>query len=309
MKKTLLLIIILAFIILFNAFYIIDETEQVIITQFGKPVGNAKLNSGLNSKIPFIQKVHYFDKRILEWDGDAKQIPTSDKRYIWLDTFSRWKIVDPLKFYETTRIEANAHSRLDDIISGTTRDVISSNPLIEIVRNTNREMKFSSDFQQAQETDEFIKVIKTGRAKIAHQIYLMAKDKVKDYGIQLIDVKIKRVNYVQEVREKVYERMISERNKIAAKYRSEGEGKAAEILGKMQKELQIIQSDAYKQAETIKGKADAEAIKIYADAYNKAPNFFEFLKTMEAYQKTIKEKNVLIMSTDSDFYKFLKKAK
>ena len=305
--KIILLIVIVVFAL--NMFYTLDERDQAIITQFGNPVGGAIKQAGLHFKMPFIQKVHKFDKRILEWDGQKKQIPTLDKRYIWIDTFSRWRIVDPLLFYQTVRNETFAQSRLDDIISGTTRDVISSNPLIEIVRNSNREMKFSSDFQQAQETVEFVKTIKTGREKIQHQIYLMAKDKVKDYGIQLIDVKIKRVNYVQEVRNKVYERMISERNKIAAKYRSEGEGKAAEILGKMQKELQIIQSDAYKQAETIKGKADAEAIKIYANAYNKDPNFFEFLKTMEAYKSSIKDKDVIIMSTDSDFYKYLKKVR
>ncbi len=307
--KTKLIVLIIILVAIFNMFYTLDEREQAIITQFGNPIGGPIKNAGLHFKTPFIQKVHKFDKRILEWDGQKKQIPTLDKRYIWIDTFSRWRIIDPLVYYQTVRNETFAQSRLDDIISGTTRDVISSNPLIEIVRNTNREMKFSSDFQQAQETDEFVKVIKTGRAKIAHQIYLMARDKVKDYGIELIDVKIKRVNYVQEVRDKVYERMISERNKIAAKYRSEGEGKAAEILGKMQKELQIIQSDAYKQAETIKGKADADAIKIYANAYNRDPNFFEFLKTMETYETTIKDKNVIIMSTDSDFYKYLKKAK
>ena len=307
--KTKLIVLIIILVAIFNMFYTLDEREQAIITQFGNPIGGPIKNAGLHFKTPFIQKVHKFDKRILEWDGQKKQIPTLDKRYIWIDTFSRWRIIDPLVYYQTVRNETFAQSRLDDIISGTTRDVISSNPLIEIVRNTNREMKFSSDFQQAQETDEFVKVIKTGRAKIAHQIYLMAKDKVKDYGIELIDVKIKRVNYVQEVRDKVYERMVSERNKIAAKYRSEGEGKAAEILGKMQKELQIIQSDAYKQAETIKGKADADAIKIYANAYNRDPNFFEFLKTMETYETTIKDKNVIIMSTDSDFYKYLKKAK
>ncbi len=307
--RTKLIVLIALVIILTNMFYTLDEREQAIITQFGNPKGGPIKNAGLHFKIPFIQKVHKFDRRILEWDGQKKQIPTLDKRYIWIDTFSRWKIVDPLLYYQTVRNETFAQSRLDDIISGTTRDVISSNKLIDIVRNTNREMKFSSDYQQAQETDETIKKIQTGREKIEHQIYLMAKDQVKDYGIKLIDVKIKRVNYVEEVRTKVYERMISERNKIAAKYRSEGEGKAAEILGKMQRELQIIQSDAYKQAETIKGKADADAIKIYANAYNKDPNFFEFLKTMESYQNTIKDKNILIMSTDSDFYKYLKKIK
>ena len=310
MKRSFLIILTLAFIILFNAFYIIDETEQAIITQFGKPVGEAKLNAGLNFKIPFIQKVHYFDKRILEWDGDAKQIPTSDKRYIWLDTFSRWKIVDPLKFYETTRVEANAHSRLDDIISGTTRDVISSHKLIDIVRSTNREMLFTNEYQPSSfGEDNKIAKIEKGRDAIAQLIYENSLNKISEYGIKLINVEIKRLNYNKEVQSKVFDRMVSERNKIAAQYRSEGEGKSAEILGRMQKELDQIESEAYQKAQETKGKADAEAIKIYANAYNKDPDFYEFMKTLETYEQTIGETNTLILSTDSDYFKYLKQVK
>ncbi len=310
MKKLhifLIIIFLVALVVLFNAFYIIDERQQAIITQFGKPIGGAIQDAGLHIKIPFFQKVHYFDKRILEWDGDAKQIPTSDKRYIWLDTFSRWQIVDPLKFYETTRYEYNAHSRLDDIISGITRDVISSNKLLELVRSSNREMSFTSEYSDSKLEDESKEKITNGRQAIADSIFAHAKVKVAEYGINLIDVRIKRLNYNQEVQAKVFERMISERNKIAAKYLSEGKGNSSEILGKMQRELDQIQSVAYRKAQEIKGKADAAAINIYANAYNKDPEFYEFLKTLETYEKTIDNKNTIIMTTDSDYYKFLKK--
>jgi len=310
MKKLhiiLILISLLVIIVLFNAFYIVDERQQMIITQFGKPVGEAIKDAGLHIKVPFIQKVHYFDKRILEWDGDAKQIPTSDKRYIWLDTFSRWQIVDPLKFYETTRYEGNAHSKLDDIISGITRDVISSNRLLEIVKSSNREMTFTSEYSDSKLEDVIKEKIINGRQAIADSIFVLSKVKVAEYGIRLIDVRIKRLNYNQEVQAKVFERMISERNKIAAKYLSEGKGNSSEILGKMQRELDQIQSEAYQKAQEIKGKADALAINIYANAYNKDPEFYEFLKTLETYEKTIDNKNTIIMTTDSDYYKFLKK--
>ncbi|TSA27460.1 protease modulator HflC [bacterium] len=314
MKKLhiiLILISLLVIIVLFNAFYIVDERQQMIITQFGKPVGEAIKDAGLHIKVPFIQKVHYFDNRILEWDGDAKQIPTSDKRYIWLDTFSRWQIVDPLKFYETTRYEGNAHSKLDDIISGITRDVISSNRLLEIVKSSNREMTFTSEYSSEYSDSKLEDVIKekiiNGRQAIADSIFVLSKVKVAEYGIRLIDVRIKRLNYNQEVQSKVFERMISERNKIAEKYLSEGKGDSSEILGKTQRELDQIQSEAYQKAQEIKGKADALAINIYANAYNKDPEFYEFLKTLETYEKTIDNKNTIIMTTDSDYYKFLKK--
>lgn len=307
-SKTLIIIIVIALILIFNSLYIIDEKEQVIITQFGDPVG-AKNNAGLQLKIPFIQKVHYFEKRLLEWDGDPKQIPTSDKRYIWLDTFSRWQIVDPLKFYETTRYENMAHSRLDDIISGTTRDVISGHPLLGIVRNTNRDMEFTLEYQESSYGDVVKESIKHGRRAIADSIFTLSKEKIMEYGIKLIDVRIKRLNYNDEVQTKVFDRMISEREKIAAKYRSEGQGKSSEILGRMKRELDQIESEAYETAQKIKGEADADAINIYARAYNRDPDFYEFLKTLETYEQTIDKKNTLIMTTDSDYYKFLKSTK
>ncbi len=307
-QRTVIIFVVALLIVISSALYILDERQQAIITQFGDPIGDAITNAGLHIKIPFIQKVHYFEKRILEWDGDPKQIPTSDKRYIWLDTFSRWKIVDPLKFYQTVRNETFAHGRLDDIISGTTRDVISSNSLIELVRNTNRELIFTQEFEASSLEGVKEEPIDFGRSKIADKVYESSKPMVAEYGIELIDVNIKRINYVEEVRMKVYERMISERNKIAAKYRSEGQGNSAEILGKMQRELDQVQSEAYKKAQQIIGKADAKAIKIYADAYNRDPDFYQFLKTLETYEKTINEKNTLIMTTDSDYYKFIKKA-
>jgi len=304
--KWILLIVLI--VIIFNSLYILDETEQVIITRFGNPVGDAVTIAGLHGKVPFIDKVNKFEKRILEWDGEPRQIPTADKRFIWIDTFSRWKIKNPLKFFETTRSENQAHSRLDDIISGKIRDIISSHKLIEIVRNSNREMSYSMEFEDVSLLGNVDEEIFLGRKALADSIFSVAFPQIDEYGIELIDVKIKRINYVKEVRQKVYERMISERQKIAAKYRSEGNGKAAETLGKLQRELDLIQSGAYKEAQEIKGKADAKAIKIYADAYNKDPEFYQFLKTLETYEKTIDNKNTLIMSTDSDYYKFMKKS-
>ncbi|HCX72219.1 MAG TPA: protease modulator HflC [Candidatus Cloacimonas sp.] len=305
--KTLIIVIVLALIIIFNAFYIIGETEQVIITQFGEPLGDGIKEAGLKVKIPFIQIVHSFEKRTLEWDGTPQQIPTSDKRYIWLDTFARWRIENPLKFYESTRTETAAHSRLDDIISGTTRDVISSTKLIDIVRDSNREMKFTLEYEASTLEELKREIIKVGRSNVADSIFAISAPQVKKYGIELVDVQIKRLNYVNDVREKVYDRMISERQKIAAKYRSEGEGQAAEILGKMRRELDQIESEAYRTAQEIKGKADARAIQVYADAYNNDPDFYEFQKTLETYKQTIDKKNTLIMGTDSEYYKFLKR--
>jgi len=304
--RTLIILIIVTLIILFDALFIIDEREQAIITQFGEPIGDGIQNAGLHIKIPFIRKVHIFEKRVLEWDGEPKQVPTSDKRYIWIDTFSRWQIVDALKFYQTTRNETFAHSRLDDILSGTTRDVISSNELLEIVRSTDRELTYTEEYYASLDEEIIESPIDYGRSGISNEIMSRSIPLVAEYGINLIDLKIKRVNYVEEVRLKVYDRMISERNKIAAKYRSEGQGKSAEIVGKTQRELDQIQSEAYKTAQEIRGRADAEAISIYANAYNRDPDFFEFLKTLEAYESTIGDKNTIIMTTDSDFYKYLK---
>ncbi|MCK9329007.1 MAG: protease modulator HflC [Candidatus Cloacimonetes bacterium] len=309
MKRYLKYIFLLIFLILLaNALFVVNETEQVIITQFGEPVGDAIQSAGLHLKIPFIQKTHFFDKRILEWDGEPNQIPTSDKKFIWVDSFVRWRIFDPLLFYQTNKTETFGHSRLDDIIDGVTRDIITKNELFEIVRNSNRKLEFSIDFD-IDSYEEIKASINVGREEIADSIYVSSYESLKEYGIELVDVKIKRVNYIDTVRKQVYERMISERNKIAEKYRSAGQGRAAEIKGKLQKDLNEIESEAYREAQEIMGEADAEAIEIYANAYNKDPEFYGFTRSLEAYQKTISENNILILTTDSEFFKYLKKVK
>jgi len=296
-----------ALVVLFSSFYTVGEGQQVIITQFGEPIGGAIKEAGLKLKIPFVQKLHFFDERILEWDGDPQQIPTADKRYIWLDMFSRWQIEDPLKFYQAVQMERLAHGRLDDIISGSARDIISSNKLISAVRSSNRQMSYSED-TRSEVINESVK-IDVGRSDLETKIFALAKDEVAKYGIKLIDVKIKRINYVQDVRQKVYERMISERQKIAEKYRSLGKGKKAEIEGMKRRELDNIESAAYQKAQAIKGKADGKAIAIYAKAYNKDPEFYSFMKSLEAYKQTLNNKSQLILSTDSELFKFLKGSK
>ena len=303
-----MILIVVALIILTNAAYIVGEREQVIITQFGEPVGEPIKDAGLHFKTPFVRKVHFFEKRLLEWDGERKQIPTSDKRYIWVDTFARWEISDPLKFFETTRSETFAHSRLDDIISGTTRDFISSVPLIEVVRDSKRDLRYTEEYYADLEKITSLD-INTGRSALADSILKISKPQLIELGIKLNDVKIKRVNYIEDVRRKVYERMISERNKIAAKYRSAGQGEAAEIRGKKQKELDRIESEAYRKSQLIKGKADAEATKIYANAFNKDPDFYKFTQTLDSYRKTIDDKNILIISTDSEYFDIIKDGK
>ena len=293
-------------ILIANTFFIVSETEQVIITQFGQPIREAIQSAGLNIKVPFIQKLHYFDRRILEWDGESSQIPTLDKKFILVDTFIRWKIHDPLLFYQTNRNMSFGYSRLDDIIDGVTRDIITQNELFEIVRSTNRALEYGSDFDLESLDIEFAE-IKVGREKIADSIYETAFPVLQGYGIEVIDVKIKRINYIDSVKKQVYDRMISERKKIAERYRSAGQGRAAEIMGRLQKDLQEIESEAYREAQSIIGRADAEAIQIYANAYNRDPDFYGFMRTLEAYQKTITEKNTLILSTDSDLLKYMKR--
>lgn len=301
--KYYLLLIVAAAIVIFNSLFVINEGKQAIITQFGDPVGGAIKDAGLHAKIPFIQKVHTFEKRILEWDGDPKQIPTSDKRYIWLDIFSRWSIEDPLKFFQSVQMEKFAQGRLDDVISGSARDIVSSNKLIEVVRSSKREMTFSEDTELS--IDESTTEIEIGREMIEKRILALARPVVAEFGIKLIDVKIKRINYVAEVRQKVYERMISERQRIAEKYRSGGKGKKAEIDGRRQRELDQIESEAYKTSQQIIGGADAKATKIYSDAYSLDADFYQLMRTLESYKNTMNENNTLILSTDSEFYKYL----
>ena len=298
-----IVVVILGLIVVGGSLYTIDQTQQVVITQFGEPIGDPISEPGLHVKIPFIQKVNSFEKRILAWDGLPTQVPTKDKRYIWVDTTARWRIVDPLKFLQTVGGERTALGRLDDIIDSATRNQITGHLLYELVRDSGRQFV---ETEVSLEIEEELGVVQYGREKISRGILEEAALLVPQFGIELVDVRIKRLNYVERVREGVYARMIAERERVAEEYRSEGEGVRAEIEGRRAKELQRITSEAYRTAQEIKGKADAEATKIYADAYNKGPEFYSFLRTLEIYEDTMDENTWLIMTSDSDFYKYLK---
>jgi membrane protease subunit HflC len=308
MKRSATALIILGILflfVLFGAVYTLDETEQAIITQFGRPIGGAKTEPGLHFKVPLIQDVHRFDKRWLAWDGDANQITTKDKKFIWVDTYARWRITDPLKFFQSVRDERGAQSRLDDIIDGETRNAVANKDLIEIVRSSNREFE-STEELEALEGQDLPQQIEGGRDEITLIIRQQSSEVTPNFGIELVDVQFKRINYVEEVQTKVYERMISERQRIAERSRSEGQGRAAEIRGQKERELKAIESEAYKTAEEIRGKADAEATGIYASAYNKDPDFYQFTKTLDTYRNSLDEEVTLILSSGSDFLKFLK---
>lgn len=305
-----IVVILLIVVMSSGMFYIVEEGEQVVITEFGRPVGEPIVEAGLKIKTPFIQQVHSFEKRILEWDGSPNQIPTKDKRFIWLDTTARWRIVDALKFYQALGTEVLAQSRLDDIIDSAARDLVTAQLLIEAVRNSNMvlERKPETLEEEAGQSTEKLEEISMGREKITQEILAKAQTALPRFGIELVDVQIKRINYVEEVREKVFTRMISERQRISEKYKSEGEGEAADIMGQKKKELERIQSEAYKEAEQIRGAADAQAIQIYAEAHGKDPEFFAFLQTLETYRKTNNASTKLILSTDSELYKYLKES-
>ncbi|MGE5198410.1 MAG: protease modulator HflC [Rhodospirillaceae bacterium] len=302
--------VLIGLLTLASSLYTISETEQVIITQFGEPVGQPHTDPGLHMKVPFIQQVHTFEKRWLEWSGDPNQIPTRDKKYIWVDTYTRWRVKDPLLFYQRVRDERSAQSRLDDIVDGDTRNVIANNDLIEVVRSTDR------PFEETEEdagidtsTAEVAGKITMGRNKITRAILEMSRPIVAEFGIELVDVQIRRVNYVTEVQQKVFDRMVSERRRIAERSRSEGQGKAAEIRGQKERELKGIQSEAYRKAQELMGKADGEATRIYAEAYGRDPELYQFLKTMETYRKTLASDTTLILSTDGEFLRFLKQSR
>ena len=298
---------VLALVLLMGSLFVVDETEQAILLQFGRPIGEPITTAGLNFKIPFIQDVRTFDKRVLEWDGDENQIPTSDKKYIHVDTFGRWRIVDPLKFLQSVRgDELSAQSRLDDIIESATRNFISENLLLEAVRNTNRAMQTTIEEQGRIGTERVVLEIKKGREQITRAILEKAAQEMPNFGIELLDVRIKRINYIEEVREKVYERMISERKRIAEKSRSEGQGRKAEIDGERQKEFQRISSEAYREAQKIKGRGDAEATRIYANSFGRDPSFYSFIETLESYKKTMNSNTTLILNTNSEYLKFIK---
>jgi membrane protease subunit HflC len=307
-KYTIIAIIAFLLIILISStIFIINEREQAIITQFGKPIRETITEPGIHFKIPFIQKAHTFDKRFLEWDGDPNEVPTKDKRFIWVDTYARWRITDPLLFFQRVRDERGAQTRLDDILDGETRNAIANHNLVEIIRSTNRDFQISNVLEDMSDTELDVN-IEQGRHQIMKIILENASPRIVEFGIELLDVRLKRINYRQDVQQKIYDRMISERRRIADKFRSEGAGEAAKIGGDRERDLKQIESEAYRTAQEIIGKADAEATNIYANAYNKnteSRQFYSFLKTMETYQNTLSENDWLILSTRSDFFKYL----
>lgn len=285
--------------------YTVSETEQVVITQFGRPIGGVIATPGLHLKTPFVQEVHRFDKRWLEYDGDPNEIPTRDKKYIWVDTYARWRISDALRFYQAVRDELGGQSRLDDIVDGQTRNAIASFDLIEAVRSTNREFEVTEELQGIG-SEEARARITTGRAELEKIILEKSAKITPEFGIELVDVRIKRLNYVESVQQKVFERMISERKRIAERSRSEGQGRAAEILGEKEREVRSAVSAGYKQAQEIKGKADAQAIAITARAFGRDPDLYQFLKSLETLNATVDKETWMVLSTDSEVLRFLK---
>ncbi|MDR9409317.1 MAG: protease modulator HflC [Balneolaceae bacterium] len=310
MKKKQIVIIglfLALFLVMFDGFYTVDETEQVIITQFGAPVGEAIVDPGLKMKIPFIQKVNRFDKRFLEWDGDQNQVPTKDKKFIFVDSYARWHITDPLQFFQRMRDERGAQSRLDDILDGETRNAVASHDLVELVRTSNREPDVEGEIYEV--IEDSLETIEVGRNAIQDIVLELANERTADLGIAVLDFRFKRINYVEEVQRTVYDRMISERNKIADLFRSEGQGEASRIEGEKERELLEIQSVAFRQAREIRGRGDAEAASIYNEAYNRnstTRELYDFIKAMEAYETSFDGNTSIFLSTDSDFFKYLK---
>ncbi len=302
-----IVILLVAAVLIYQAAYTVSETEQVVVTQFGRIVGDPVTSPGLKFKLPFIQNANFFPKNLLDWDGDPGQIPTLDKTFIWVDTFARWKISDPIKFFQTVNNPFNAIGRLNDIIDPAVRDYITSNRLIEVVRNSNRVLDIA---EVGREDEQYQRVpsrkIYIGRQKITEGILKQSQPKLEKFGIELVDVKIKRINYVEEVRQSVYDRMIAERKQIAEKFRSEGKGEAQKILGEKERLLKEITSEAYRKAQEIKGKADAESTSLYASAYGVDPEFYSFVRTLEIYRQNLGTNDTLVLSTDSEFLKYFK---
>ena len=290
-------------VVLSQSLYTVSETEQVILTQFGEPVGDPVVSPGLHFKIPFIQKPNVFEKRFLEWDGNPNQVPTRDKRFIWVDTYARWRITDPLLFFQRLRDERGAQSRLDDILDGETRNAVARHDLIELVRSTNRD---PDDVPiESEEEAVILEEIERGRQEITGDILATAAERTADLGIELLDLRLKRIAYVEEVQKDVFARMIAERQRIAEQFRSEGQGESARIHGERERELAQIQSAAYRQAEELRGEADAEATRIYADAYNRDSDFYAFTKSLETYEQTMDPETFFILGTDSELLRYL----
>ena len=301
-----IVLIIVGIIVLTQSAYLVKETEQVVVTQFGRPVGDAITEPGLKFKTPFLQKANYFEKRYLEWDGDPNQVPTKNKKFIFVDTYARWQITDPLQFFKRLTNERGAQSRLDDILDGETRDNVASNSLEELVRNTNRKAVTSGKISEL--INDSLPNIQVGREMIQNMIQKAANEQTTDLGIEILDFRFKRINYVEDVRKRVYDRMKSERFRIADKFRSEGQGEASRINGQKERELNQIRSEAYKEAEKIKGEADAKAANIYARAYNKTSSsreLYSFMKSMETFRRTFDTSTTVILSTESEIYRYL----
>ncbi len=287
--------------------YVVPEGQQVVKTRFGEPIGEPITEPGLKFKVPFVDKIRVFEKRFLEWDGKVTEIPTKEKRNILVDTYARWRITDPLIFLKRFQVERSAQDRLSGILNGETRDAVARHDLAELIRTTDRE-EIRDETLLEGEAGSGLEPIESGREAIRQEILKNAQARVVDFGIEILDVQFKRVNYVEDVRKSVYERMIAERRRIADRFRSEGEGEASRIRGDKERELESIQSEAYRTAEEIRGKADAEATEIYAQAYNQSADsrsFYEFLKTMESYGETFDEDTWVVLSTGGDFYKYL----
>ena len=295
----------LGLVLLYASVYTVSETEQVIITQFGKPVGGPVTEAGLHFMVPFIQTLHRFDKRWLEFDGDPNQIPTKDKKYIWVETYARWRISDPLRFYQAVTDERGGQSRLDDVVDGQTRNAVASYDLIEIVRSSNRPFQITEELEGIGSAEALTK-IEVGREKIAQVVLKKAAEITPQFGIELEDVRFKRLNYIDTVQQKVFERMISERRRIAERSRSEGQGRAAEIRGQKERDILGATSVGYKSAQELKGAADAKATAIYARSYGKDPDLYQFLKSMETLKEGLDPETWLILSTDTELLKYLK---
>ena len=295
-------IVLIAVIVLSMTIYTVPETQQVIITRLGKPVREVT-KPGLKTRLPFIEKVIRIEKRFLEWDGDPNQLPTRDKRFIFVDTYARWRITDATKYYQRLRDEYGAQSRLDDILDGETRNTVANHDLIEVVRTSDREFAVTEELGAGREALTFD--IKVGRDKLAAEVLAAANVATGELGIEVLDFRFKRINYVPEVRREVYARMISERKRIAEQFRSEGAGESARINGERERALATIRSEAYREAQGIKGRSDAKAADIYARAYNGDPEFYRFLKTMEAFADVIDADTTLLLGTDGEFLRYL----
>lgn len=323
-KSIAVLIVAAAIFLGVTSAYVVDETEQVVITQFGRLVGEPKQEPGLYFRVPFIQNLNYFPKNLQHWDGDPGQIPTLEKTYLWVDTFARWRITDPVAFFETVNNMVSARARLDDIIGPAVRNFITSYRLIETVRSTDRELDLEEigledlnpeligdtlaedDMENLPSVPSTYEIV-MGREQITQGILRAAQPRLDVFGIELVDVKIKRVNYVEQVRESVYNRMIAERRQIAEKFRSEGRGEARKIFGDKERDLKEITSAAYRTAQEIMGRADAEATRLYAEAYGRDPEFYSFIKTLEVYNTALDGNTSVVLSTDSEFLKYLKR--